>query len=135
MTAKELHQRWLARRIVDWQGRISDYAVDQSLRFYELTFLAFLTALVSVILGTILGLSNIEPFASICWVSAFVTPAICLGAAYRHARAATRDIGQQYGFDRRMAAKARIKNRTEFEHWLARIGWSDGPPTPSDSPR
>jgi len=115
-----LHQRQLARREAAWGDRMSDYALDKSLRRIEYQLLASGQAIVCFGVFVVLIQLGLDPVGYTLMALSVVMGLTLMWAANRCAKQAGLDIARANGLPDRAWGCATVLRPTQFDAVLAK---------------
>jgi hypothetical protein len=115
-----LHQRQLARRKAAWGDRMSDYALDKSLRRIEYQLLASGQAIVCFGVFVVLIQLGLDPVGYTLMALSVVMGLTLMWAANRCAKQAGLDIARANGLPDRAWGCATVLRPTQFDAVLAK---------------
>ena len=120
LAVRGLHQRQLAGRKAAWGDRMSDYALDKSLRWIEYRVLAFRQAIVCFGVFVVLIQLGLDPVGYTLMALSVVVGLALYVAAFRCAKRAGLDIARANGLPDRAWNRAMAITPTQFDAWLAK---------------
>jgi len=115
-----VHQRQLARRKAAWGDRMSDYALDKSLRRIEYQLLASGQAIVCFGVFVVLIQLGLDPVGYTLMALSVVMGLTLMWAANRCAKQAGLDIARANGLPDRAWGCATVLRPTQFDAVLAK---------------
>lgn len=120
------HQRALRSRLAAWDGRISNRALDLSLRYYELRVVAYAWAIVCVVLLVPFAIANVVIAPYICLVVGIAGGWAALYLGMKYLRDAISEVRHQYGLTWQASQTMRLITPEQFDRWLANQHRADG---------
>jgi hypothetical protein len=118
---KRWHLQLLQRRIAIWDGRISDTALDYSLRVYEFFMLVYLSGFVFMCLFLVSLLMGAGAYSYLFIVAGFAALIIFSRAGWHSAKIAGLDVVRSLGLPDSMWRHVKAKTPEQFDRWKATV--------------
>ena len=118
---KRWHLQLLQRRIAAWDGRISNTALDHSLRVYEFVFLMYVSGFLFILLFIFSLLMGAGAYSYLFIFAGYVALIVFGRAGWQSAKIAGLDIVRSLGLPDSMWRRAKAKTPEQFDRWRATV--------------